>query len=362
MKAAVYWGGGAPLRIEEVSLDAPAAREVVVRTVASGVCHSDVHRVEWSDDADVPRILGHEASGIVEAVGDAVTYVTAGDHVVVCTSAFCGSCESCLTGHPNRCDKSRTGRSASAPPRISKEGQRVNTLVGVGSFAEQMLLHENGVVKIRSDMPLEQAALLGCSVIAGVGSVLRTARIEPGCVVAVFGCGGVGLNAVQGARIGGARQIIAIDTVPAKLEKAVELGATHTIDASQDDVVKRVRAMAWSEGGVDYAFEAIGIPSVIEQAFASLRPGGVATVIGITRENERITLDPRLLLGERKLQGSVMGSNRFRIDLPQYVDLYLQGRLKLDEMISRRYRLQEINDAFAALLAGTDTRGVVVFE
>ena len=361
MKAAVYWGGGSPLRIEDVDVDAPAAREVVVRTAASGVCHSDVHRVEWSDDAEVPKILGHEASGVVEAVGEAVTYVRPGDRVVVCTSAFCGSCESCLTGHPNRCDKSRTARAASAPPRISKDGKPVTTLVGVGSFAERMLLHENGVVKIRREMPLEQAALLGCSVIAGVGAVLRTARIEPGCVVAVFGCGGVGLNAVQGARIGGARQIIAVDMIPAKLEKAMELGATHTVDASAGDVAARVRALAWSDGGVDHAFEAIGVPSVIEQAFASLRPGGTATVIGIAREGSRITLDPRLLLGERKLQGSVMGSNRFRVDLPQYVDLYLQGRLKLDEMISHRYRLDEINDAFEAVLTGNDTRGVVVF-
>ena len=308
------------MEIEDVDVDRPHAHEVVVRTAATGVCHSDVHHVEWADNIDIPRILGHEPAGVVEAVGELVTHVRPGDHVIACLSVFCGTCEYCLTGHPNLCDKTRTARRPDEPPRLSQGGTRINTLANIGSFAEKMLLHENAVVKIREDMPLDRAALLGCGVITGMGAVLRTARIEPNSTVAVFGAGGVGLSAIQGARIAGARQIIAVDTRESKLEIARRLGATHTVDASKGNVVDAVKAAASSAGGVDYSFEAIGVPAVIEQAFLSLRPGGTATVIGIAQDHERITLDPRLLLQERKLQGSSMGSNRFRVDLPNYID------------------------------------------
>jgi S-(hydroxymethyl)glutathione dehydrogenase/alcohol dehydrogenase len=362
MKAAVYWGNGQPLTIEDVDLDRPMAREVVVRTVATGVCHSDVHHVEWADNIDIPRILGHEPAGIVEAVGDMVTAVRPGDHVIACLSAFCGVCEYCLSGHPNLCDKSRTARKPGEPSRISRDGKPVYTLANVGSFAEKMLLHENALVRIQDDMPLDRAALLGCGVITGMGAVLRTARVEPNSAVAVFGAGGVGLSAIQGARIAGARQIIAIDVSSAKLDVARQLGATHVVDASKEDAVAAVRALANHGEGVDYSFEAIGIPSVIEQAFESLRPGGVATVIGIAQDHERVTINPRLLLGERKLQGSSMGSNRFRIDLPHYIEMYLQGRLLLDEMITNHCRLDQVNDAFQAVLDGSVTRSVITFD
>lgn len=362
MKAAIYWGDGKPLRVEDVEVDRPMAHEVAVRTVATGVCHSDVHHVEWADNIDIPRILGHEPAGIVEEVGELVTYVKPGDHVIACLSAFCGVCEYCLSGHPNLCDKSRTARAAEEPPRISQNGKRINTLANVGSFAERMLLHENGIVKIREDMPLDRAALLGCGVITGMGAALRTARVEPNSTVAVFGCGGVGLSAIQGARIAGARQIIAVDTLESKLETALRLGATHTVDASKGDAIEAVRETAWSVGGVDFSFEAIGVPAVIEQAFQVLRPGGTATVIGIARDDETVSLNPRLLLQERKLQGSSMGSNRFRVDLPHYIDLYLQGRLLLDEMITTHYRLDQVNEAFQAVLDGTVTRGVIDME
>jgi S-(hydroxymethyl)glutathione dehydrogenase/alcohol dehydrogenase len=361
MKASVYRGEGKRMLVEEVEIDRPMAREVVVRTVASGVCHSDVHHVEWADNIDVPRILGHEPAGIVESVGDQVTYVKPGDHVIACLSAFCGTCEYCLSGHPNLCDKTRTMRLPSEAPRVFKGSERINALASVGSFAEKMLLHENALVKIREDMPLDRAALLGCAVITGMGAALRTAKVEPNSTVAVFGAGGVGLSAIQGARIAGARQVIAVDTVEHKLAKARQLGATHTVDASQGDVVEAVKAAAWSTDGVDYSFEAIGIPAVIEQAFLVLRPGGTATVIGIAQDHERITLNPRLLLGERKLQGSSMGSNRFRVDLPHYIDMYLQGRLLLDEMITEHCRLEDLNEAFQAVLDGKVARSVVMF-
>jgi S-(hydroxymethyl)glutathione dehydrogenase/alcohol dehydrogenase len=361
MKAAIYRGDGRPLEIEDVDIDRPGPHEVVVRTAATGVCHSDVHHWEWADNIDVPRILGHEPAGIVEAVGELVTYVQPGDHVIACLSAFCGACEYCLGGHPNLCDKTRTFRRPDEPPRISRGDERIFTLANIGSFAEKMLLHENAVVKIREDIPLDRAALLGCGVITGMGAALRTARVEPNSTVAVFGCGGVGLSAIQGARIAGARQIIAVDTRAEKLELACRLGATHAVDASAGDAVEQVRAVASTPGGVDYSFEAIGIPAVIEQAFLSLRPGGTATVIGIAQDHERITVDPRLLLGERKLQGSSMGSNRFRVDLPNYIDLYLQGRLLLDEMITTRYSLDQVNQSFQDVVDGNVARGVIVF-
>lgn len=362
MKAAVYRGDGKAMTIEDVEVDRPLAHEVVVRTVATGVCHSDVHHVEWADNIDIPRILGHEPAGVVEAVGDLVTYVKPGDHVIACLSAFCGTCEYCLRGQPNLCDKTRTARRPDEPARIFRNGERINTLANVGSFAEKMLLHENGIVKVRNDMPFEQAALLGCGVITGMGAALRTAAVKPNSTVAVFGAGGVGLSAIQGARIAGARQIIAVDVSETKLQKARELGATDAVDGSQEDPVEGVRRVSWDDGGVDYSFEAIGVPAVIEQAFEVLRPGGVCTVIGIARDEERVTLNPRLLLGERKLQGSSKGSNRFRVDLPHYIDLYLQGRLLLDEMISCRYRLDQVNEAFDAVLNRSVARGVIVFD
>ena len=362
MKAAVYHGNGQPLVIEEAEIDDPGPREVVVRTVASGVCHSDVHHVDRADNVDIPRVLGHEPAGIVEKVGELVTYVQPGDHVVACLSAFCGNCEQCLTGHPNRCAWERTMRAPDEPPRLRLNGERLNTLANIGSFAEKMLLHENAVVRIDADMPMDRAALLGCGVITGAGAAMRTARVEPGSTVAVFGAGGVGLSAIQGAQIAGARQIIAVDIRENKLAMAKEFGATHTVDASSGDPVEAVKATAWSEGGVDYSFEAIGLAKVLEQAVRVLRPGGTATLIGIVAEDDLLTVHPRIFMGERKLQSSTMGSNRFRIEIPQYIDLYRQGRLKLDEMITRRYRLPEVNDAFGAVLNGEVARSVLMFD
>ncbi len=361
MKAAVFHGPKLPLSIEDVELDKPQDREVLIKTVASGVCHSDLHFVDGFYPYPAPAVLGHEAAGIIEEVGKQVTYVKPGDHVICCLSVFCGYCEQCMSGHPNRCsNKSATQRSPQDKPRISQKGKPVNQFLDISSYCEKMLLHENAVVKIREDLPLDRAALIGCGVTTGVGAVLNTAKIEPGSTVAVFGAGGVGLAAIQGARIAGARKIIAVDKFEGKLAMAKRLGATDTVDASSSDPVDEIRKM--TGGGVDYSFEAIGLKSVAEQAFNSLKAGGTATVIGMIPVGQKVEIDGYMFLTERKLQGSNMGSNRFRIDMPKYIDFYLQGRLNLDDMISQRRKLEDVNDAFRAMKAGEVARTVLMFN
>jgi S-(hydroxymethyl)glutathione dehydrogenase/alcohol dehydrogenase len=360
MKAAVFHGPQQPLTIENVDIDKPQAREVLVRTVASGVCHSDLHFVDGYYGHPAPAVLGHEAAGIVEAVGDLVSYVKPGDHVIACLSVFCGHCDQCLTGHPSLCSSPDTKRAPGDKQRLSQGDGVMHQFLNISSYAEQMLMHENAIVKIREDMPLDRAALIGCGVTTGVGAVLNTARIEAGSSVAVFGAGGVGLAAIQGARIAGARMIIAVDISENKLATAKELGATHIVDASSHDPVHAIRDM--TDGGVDYSFEAIGLKLAAEQAFNSLRSGGTATVIGMIPVGQKVELDGYQFLSEKKIQGSTMGSNRFRRDMPRYIDFYLQGRLKLDEMISVRGRLEDVNEAFRAMKAGEVARTVLMFD
>ncbi|MCS7206785.1 MAG: Zn-dependent alcohol dehydrogenase [Dehalococcoidia bacterium] len=360
MKAAVMHSPHKPLSIQEVEIDRPMPHEVLVRTVATGVCHSDLHFVEGLYPLQTPAVLGHEAAGIVEAVGEQVTYVRPGDHVIACLSVFCGQCEKCLTGHPNLCLQ-RPNRAPTDPPRLRlPNGTPVTQFALIASYAEKMLLHENTVVKIDPSLPLDRMALLGCGVITGVGAVLNTARVEPGSTVAVFGLGGVGLAVVQGARIAGARRIIAVDTVERKLGMALELGATDVVDASTRDPVQAIVEM--TGGGVDYSFEAIGLKVTAEQAFNCLAPGGTATIIGMIPVGQKVELEGRQFLRERKIQGSSMGSNRFRVDIPRYIEFYRQGRLRLDEMITRRGRLADVNEAFRAMKAGEVARTVLVFD
>jgi S-(hydroxymethyl)glutathione dehydrogenase / alcohol dehydrogenase len=235
----------------------------------------------------------------------------------------------------------------------------VNQFANLSAYAEKMLVHENAIVKVRDDMPLDRAALIGCGVTTGVGAALNTARIEPGSTVAVFGCGGVGLAVVQGAHIGGARMIIAVDVHDAKLATAKELGATHGVNAGADDPVKAIREL--TGGGVDYSFEAIGLKKAAEQCFDCLRPGGTATIVGMIPVGQKIELEGSVFLREKRIQGCSMGSNRFKVDMPRYIDLYLQGRLRLDEMITRRLKLEDVNEAFRAMKAGEVARSVLMF-
>ena len=358
MKAALFHGPNQDLTIEDVDVDKPGPREVLVKTAATGVCHSDLHFVEGLYPFQAPGILGHEAAGIVEEVGELVADFKAGDHVIMCLSVFCGNCPYCLSGRPNLCQSPEVRRRPDQAPRLSWNGQEVAQFANLSTYAEYTLVHENALVGVRDDMPLEQAALIGCGVMTGAGAALNTASVQPGTTVAVFGAGGVGLSAIQGARIAGARQIIAVDMFEHKLALARDLGATHSVDASSGDPVAMIRDMTDGEG-VDYSFEAIGLKNVAEQCFAAIKRGGVATIIGMVPLGQKLEIPAHELLGEKVLQGSSMGSNRFRIDMPALVDFYMQGRLKLDEMVTRTGALEDVNEAFRAMKAGEVARTVL---
>lgn len=357
MKAAMFHGAQQPLTVETVEIDAPMSHEVLVRTAATGVCHSDLHFVDGFYPMTAPAILGHEAAGVVEAVGDQVTYVKPGDHVIACISVFCGNCERCLSGEPFLCRSSDARRPRGAPPRITWMGTPVTQFGNLSTYAEKMLLHENALVKIRDDVPFEVAALIGCGVTTGVGAAMYTAAVTPGSTVAVYGTGGVGLSCIQGARIAGARMIIAVDINEQKLATAKNLGATHVVDASSGDPVAKIRDMV--PGGVDFSFECIGLKRAAEQAYESIRDGGTATIVGMIPVGQKIEIEGSTMLRAKKLQGSLMGSNRFRVHMPQYVELYLQGRLKLDEMVTRTGKLEDLNEAFRAMKAGEVSRTVL---
>ena len=360
MKAAVLREINQPLEIEDIAHGDPAPREVLIRTVAAGVCHSDLHFQNGSYPYPLPAVLGHESAGVVEAVGSDVTYVKPGDHVITCLSAFCGHCEFCLTGHMSLCQEPELQRPPEQPTRLAKGDEPIAQFLNLSSFAEYMLVHEHAIVKVREDMPLDRAALIGCGVTTGVGAVIHTAGVEPGSTVAVIGCGGVGLSAINGAAIAGAARIIAVDMVESKLDLARKFGATDVVNAAEVDAIGEIREM--TGGGVHYSFEAIGLKQTAEQAFKMLNFGGTATIIGMIPVGVNIELHGPEFLMERKLQGSNMGSNRFRVDMPRFVDFYLQGRLHLDDMISRRIKLEDINDGLAALETGEVARSVIMFE
>jgi S-(hydroxymethyl)glutathione dehydrogenase/alcohol dehydrogenase len=360
VKAAVVREVGAPLTIEDVGIDDPHAREVLIRTSAAGVCHSDLHFTNGTYVHPLPFVPGHEAAGIVELVGSDVHRVKAGDHVITCLNAFCGHCEYCLTGHLSLCTSTETLRSPSERSRLTEPSGAINQFARLSAFAEYMLVHEHSCVPIREDMPLDRAALIGCAAVTGVGAVIHTAAVKPGENVAVIGCGGVGLAAINGAAIAGAGRIIAVDRISAKLDLARQFGATDTIDASLEDPVAQVLEM--TRGGVHHSFEAIGLKATCEQSFRMLARGGTANVIGMVPPGVNLEIHARDLLGERRIQGSLMGSNRFPIDMPRYVDFYMRGKLKLDGLISQRIRLDAVNKALAEFERGELARSVIIFD
>jgi S-(hydroxymethyl)glutathione dehydrogenase/alcohol dehydrogenase len=359
MKAAVMHAAHTPLTIEEVSIAKPKRREVIVNTAFAGLCHSDLHFMEGLYPAIFPAVLGHEAAGVVEAVGEDVTYVKPGDHVVTCLSVFCGECSQCVTGHTNLCENTEVKLMPGMARRLTWKGEVLNQMFNLSAFAEQMLVHEHAVVKIDADIPLDRAALVGCGVMTGVGAAFNAAKVEPGSTVAVIGCGGVGLSAVNGAALAGASRIIAIDTVATKLDTAREMGATDVINASNADPVDAVMEM--TGGGVHYSFEALGSKNTAEQAFRMLRPGGTATIIGMIPFGTKIELHGADFLRDRKIQGTSMGGNRFRVDMPRLLTLWRQGKLKLDHMITGHIRLDQINEGFKAMKTGTPVRNLIKF-
>jgi S-(hydroxymethyl)glutathione dehydrogenase/alcohol dehydrogenase len=360
MRAAVLHRFGEPLTEADVELAEPAPDEVLVRVTDSGICHSDRTVHLGSQDRPLPLILGHEASGVVVRAGSQVQGLVPGDHVVGCSSANCGRCSWCARGLPQHCsDKGQARADGSA--RLLSGGREVHAFVGLGGFADHMLVSERALVRIPRQMPLDKAALLGCAVLTGMGAVLHRAKVRPGQTVAVIGCGGVGLNAVQAARLAGAARIFAVDIHPAKLERARVFGATDAVDASRHDSVDAVLSL--SRGGVDHALEVVGSGPTIEQAFGMTGVRGTTTVVGVPHPGATVTLPAHVFMAaEKKIQGSRMGSASFRADIPLYCGLYLRGQLLLDELISEVIELGEVNRGLEALDGSDGARSVIHFE
>ena len=359
MKAAVCYSFDEPLVVEEIKLDAPQRGEVKVKVAACAVCHSDVHKVRGEWGGQPPLVAGHEAAGIVSEVGPGVDTLRPGDHVVVSLLPFCGRCPFCAIGQSYSCEASfpldRESRLHTSRGVPLQHGLRV------AGFAEYCIVDQSQAVVIPDEMPLDRACLLACGVITGIGAATNTARVEPGSSVVVVGIGGVGLNTVQGAVLSGAAMIVAVDVLDGKLEAARLFGATHTINGREADVLAAVRELTGGRGA-DYAFATVGSSRVIAQIPGLVRKGGTAVIVGMPPNNDAMfTANAHELSYDRTVKGSFMGSSRLHVHVPQLVQLYQQGRLKLDELITARYPLEEINEAMAAMERGEALRNVIVF-
>lgn len=357
MQAAVLYEPNTPLRIETFELPELGPDHVRVKLVASGVCHSDWHIIkgDWPH-IPIPSILGHEGAGVVEEIGSAVTGIAVGDHVVLSWKRNCGLCEMCQKGFPNLCDEVPDDRTL---PHVPGTGQRMRKLLGLGTFSTATVVPKDVVIPIDKAVPLAQAALIGCGVLTGVGAVINTAKVEPGASVAIFGCGGVGLNCIQGAVLAGAEPIIAIDLRANKLEMAKAFGATHTIDASREDPIDRVREITGGPGA-HYAFEAIGLTGEpFRQAIECTRKRGVTVFVGHAPHNTPVDFDARLLMPEKMVIGSMYGTARPHVDIPRLIALYRAGKLKLDELVTKSFALDRVNEAFQALASGQVARSVL---
>jgi len=359
MRAAVCYEFGKPLVVEEVDMDPPQKGEVKVRLVATAICHSDIHSLRGDFRSNLPIVAGHESAGHVEEVGEGVTLVKPGDGVVVSLLASCGQCLYCRTGLPHLCEADWPLKKES---RLrNKKGQRLTTMAKVGGFAESVIVHESQLVKIPQEMPMDRAALLACGVITGFGAVVNHAQVKPLSSVVVVGTGGVGLNVVQGAAFSGARPIIAVDMLDNKLKAARAFGATHTLNAGQDDAIKAVQQLT-SGRGADYVFVTVGSTAAIRQGFSMSSRRGMTVIVGLPPAKESVSLSPfELVTGERTLTGCWMGTTRLSLDIPRLVDLYQAGRLKLDELITGRYPLDQINQAIEAVEKGEALRNVIIF-
>lgn len=361
MKAAVLVEAGKPLEIEDLTISKPGPHEVLIRTAACGLCHSDLHFIEGSYPHPLPAVPGHEAAGIVEAIGSEVRSVAVGDAVISCLSAFCGQCEFCVTGRLSLCLGANTRRAPGDAPRIARsDGSAVGQMLNLSAFAEQMLIHENACVKIDPDMPLDRAAVIGCAVTTGAGTIFNACNVTPGETVAVVGCGGVGLATINAAKIAGASRIIAADPIPEKRELAIKLGATDVVDAMADDAAAQIVEL--TKGGVDHAIEAVGRPASGELAVGSLKRGGTATILGMMPLDHRVGLSAMDLLSGKKLQGAIMGNTRFPVDIPRLVDFYLRGKLDLDSIVAETIPLEQINDGFEKMKKGDAARSVITFD
>jgi S-(hydroxymethyl)glutathione dehydrogenase/alcohol dehydrogenase len=363
MKAAVLYETNKPLVIEEVDIDPPKAHEVRVKVAAAGVCRSDLHFMKGEAIISTPAVLGHEGSAVVQEIGEGVTSVAPGDHVILCFAPYCGHCTSCLTGHPNRCDthQQASGKMFDGTNRIHVGGQDLTQMAKLACFAEEAIVPETGVAKIDASVPMGVAALIGCSVTTGVGTAIYSAEVTPGSTVAVIGCGGVGLNVVQGARIAGATRIIAVDINDAALEFAGKFGATDTVNAKHGDAVKAIRDLTGG-AGVDYAFEAFGSSETITTAFEAARKGGTAVIAGLAPVGDPAAIDGVMLVRQEKtLKGAYYGASRPTLDFYRMLDMYQSGALDIDNLITRTYSLDQINEAYEELDRGVVGRGIIAF-
>ena len=364
MQAAILTGTHRPFQIETVDVTPPKPGEALVKMAASGVCHSDWHVVDGYTGANFPMICGHEGAGVVQSVGGGVTRVQPGDHVSLSFRPDCGDCFYCQHGSPVLCEtytpSLKTGKLDDGTARVHWQGEPVHIFSGLGCFAEYVVVREESCVPVRRDLPLEVAALVGCAVSTGVGAAMYTADIRPGQSVAVFGAGGVGLNIIMGAQLAGADPIIAVDTNSSKMEIAREFGATHAM-YSDDTAITQIRGLT-GDRGVDHAFESVGLPALQETAFDAIRPGGTLTLVGITPTDSLTRLPGAIITRDEKvIRGSFYGSVSPQRDFPKLLDLYAAGKLRLDELVTKRWQLEEINEAYAAMLTGEVARGVIVF-
>jgi S-(hydroxymethyl)glutathione dehydrogenase/alcohol dehydrogenase len=364
IRAAVAWEPAKPLEIEEVELEGPRAGEVLVRIAATGVCHTDAYTLSGRDPEGLfPVVLGHEGAGVVEEVGAGVRSLQPGDHVIPCYTPECRECRYCVSGKTNLCITLRTtqgrGRMPDGTSRLSRGGALIHHYMGTSTFAQYTVVPEIALAKIRRDAPLEKVCLLGCGVTTGIGAVLNTARVEPGSSVAVFGLGGVGLSVIQGAVMAGAERIFAIDSNPRKFQLAEQLGATDTIDPTGVDDVVRFLVDA-TDGGVDYSFECIGNVEVMGQALACTARGwGLAVIVGVAGAGEVIRARPFLLVTGRRWTGTAFGGVRSRSEVPGFVDRYMSGRIKIDELITATLPLEDVNRAFDLMHRGEAIRSVI---
>lgn len=363
VRASVLFEQGQPLRVEDVDLAPPREGEVRVRMAASGVCHSCLHAADGSwTGIPLPIVLGDEGAGVVEDIGPGVRDLQPGDHVILSWAPACGRCHYCVIGRPVLCERRPPGRGTlhDGTTRMTLRGQTVYHYGTVATYGSYSVVPESCAISIRDDMPLELAALIGCSVMTGVGAVINTAGVRPGESMAVFGAGGIGLNAIQGGALVSAHPIIAVDVRPNKLKYARALGASHVVDASQEDPVAAIKAL--TRRGADYTFAAVGDARAFVQARDALAPGGTCVLIGVPPTGQQFTYEAASLgSGERVIRGCSYGSARMREDFPRLVELYLAGKLKIDELITRRYSLDEANDAFRDLAGGELARGLIVF-
>jgi S-(hydroxymethyl)glutathione dehydrogenase / alcohol dehydrogenase len=358
VKALVVNALGRGFDCEDVDIAAPVGREVLVNVQSSGLCHTDL-LFATHDIVPFPAVLGHEIAGIVAAVGPEVTQFRVGDHVVGSLAQSCGACARCLSGRPFQClHPESTLRRPSDAPRLSRNGVALFQGFGLGGFAEHALIHENQLAVVPKEMPFAQAALLGCGVVTGAGSVLNTANVSAGDSVVIFGAGGVGLNAVSGARIAGASRIVVIDVQAKRLDEAKRFGATNTIDSTKTKPVEAVSDLL--PEGADHVFDFVGLKVVAEQGLAMLGVGGGLYLVGVSKPEVDISLNIfGAIGGQKRVVGVNFGSTNAKRDIPMYAQLYLQGRMNLDDLVSRKISLREVNDGYAALKDGSLTRVVV---